>query len=98
MNRPPSDPLSCRELVEAVTDHLEGQLSRGERARFEEHLARCGDCTVYFDQIRGVVRAGATLADTFIAREALAPLLTAFHGWKQGAPRSRSEAPAGDPS
>jgi anti-sigma factor RsiW len=80
-----SEPMTCKELVEIVTDYLEGQLSRGERARFEQHVAACEDCTIYFDQIRRITRAGALLADTFVAREALAPLLTAFRGWKQGA-------------
>lgn len=85
MNLIGSDELTCRELVEMVTDYLEGQLSHSERARFEEHVASCDDCSVYFDQIRRVARAGASLADTFVARETLAPLLAAFHGWKRGA-------------
>lgn len=85
MNLRLSDSLTCKELVEIVTDYLEGQLSCGERARFEEHVAGCDNCTIYFDQIRRITRAGASLADTFVAREALAPLLTAFRGWKQGA-------------
>jgi len=79
------DPLACKELVEIVTEYLEGQLSRGERARFEEHLADCGACTIYFDQVHRVARASASLADSFVPREALAPLLTAFRGWKRGA-------------
>ena len=74
--------MTCRELVDVVADYLEGQLSRSERARFEEHIASCDGCSVYFDQIRRVVRAAVSLADTFVAREALAPLLAAFHGWK----------------
>lgn len=85
MNLIGSDELTCRELVEVVTDYLEGQLSRSERARFEEHIASCDGCSIYFDQIRRVARAGESLADTVVTREALAPLLAAFHGWKQGA-------------
>ena len=31
--------LTCQELVELVTDYLEGALPAAERARFEAHLA-----------------------------------------------------------
>ena len=38
------EPLSCRALVELVTDYLEGALPDATRLRFEEHLAACADC------------------------------------------------------
>ena len=31
--------MSCQELVELVTDYLEGALSEEDRSRFDEHLA-----------------------------------------------------------
>ena len=37
--------LSCQELVELVTDYLEGALSAEDGARFEDHISRCGGCT-----------------------------------------------------
>jgi anti-sigma factor RsiW len=36
--------LRCRELVELVTDYLEGALAPAERARFEAHVADCPGC------------------------------------------------------
>ena len=33
--------MMCRELVEVITDYLEGTISPAERARFEAHLAGC---------------------------------------------------------
>ena len=39
--------LTCRELVELVTDYHEGALSAGERERFEAHMAACEGCSVY---------------------------------------------------
>ena len=40
----PPDDLTCRELVELVTEYLEGALRPGEAARFEAHLAHCPAC------------------------------------------------------
>ena len=39
--------LVCREMVELITDYLEGGLSRSQRRRFEAHLAGCEHCTEY---------------------------------------------------
>ena len=47
--------LTCREVVELLTDHLEDALSADERARVEEHLATCSDCTSYLDQLRTTI-------------------------------------------
>ncbi len=44
--------LSCRELVELVTDYLEGALDRRDRARLEAHLDACPHCTEYLAQMR----------------------------------------------
>jgi anti-sigma factor RsiW len=49
--------VNCRTLVELVTAYLEGELTAGERARFEAHLAGCPDCPTYLDQMRATVRA-----------------------------------------
>ena len=53
--------LSCRELVELVTEYLEGALPEGERARFEAHLANCAGCETYLEQVRATIAlVGAT--------------------------------------
>ena len=53
--------LCCREVVELVTDYLEGALPARTRARFERHLARCRGCSAYVEQMREVVRLLARL-------------------------------------
>jgi anti-sigma factor RsiW len=56
----PTD-ISCRELVELVTDYVEDALPAPERARFEAHVAGCAGCEAYLAQMRitiDVVRAG----------------------------------------
>ncbi|OJU85787.1 MAG: hypothetical protein BGO11_07825 [Solirubrobacterales bacterium 70-9] len=48
--------MVCREVVELVTDYLEGSLSRADRRRFEAHLADCPHCTEYLAQMRATIR------------------------------------------
>lgn len=48
--------LVCQQVVELVTDYLEGALSRSERRRFEAHLAGCENCTEYLSQMRATIR------------------------------------------
>jgi len=53
--------LSCRVLVELVTDYLEGALPEAELARFEAHLAHCAGCEAYLEQVRATIAlVGAT--------------------------------------
>ena len=49
-------PMVCQEVVELVSDYLEGALPRGERRRFERHLAGCPHCTEYLAQMRETIR------------------------------------------
>lgn len=44
--------LRCQEVVELVTDYLEGALDEGTSSRFERHLAGCAHCTGYLEQAR----------------------------------------------
>ena len=76
--------LSCQELVELVTDYLEDALSPGERARFEDHIGRCGKCTVYLEQMRLTIRMVGELTPETISSEAEQVLLEAFRDWKAG--------------
>lgn len=54
--RPRAGPLTCREVVELLTDHLEDALPPDERAHFEAHLDACPGCRAYVDQVVVTVR------------------------------------------
>jgi hypothetical protein len=41
--------LSCRELVELVTEYVEGTLPGDELERFEQHLVYCGPCATHVE-------------------------------------------------
>jgi len=58
-----SSDLTCRELVELVTDYLEGALDPGDRARFEGHLDRCAGCRAYLGQMRATIWAAGHLCE-----------------------------------
>ena len=49
--------LACADLVEVVTDYLEGDLGAVDRERFDAHLLECPDCGEYVAQIRRTVAA-----------------------------------------
>ncbi|MBI3966319.1 MAG: zf-HC2 domain-containing protein [Chloroflexi bacterium] len=74
--------MTCRELVELVTDYLEGALVPAERARFEMHLAHCRHCTAYLEQMRQTIRLTGRLRVDDIQPAAKAALLAAFRTWR----------------
>jgi len=77
-----STELTCRELVELVTDYLEGALPRRERRRFERHIARCDGCTTYLEQMRVTIAMLGELTEDAVDPQAREELLAAFRDWK----------------
>jgi anti-sigma factor RsiW len=77
--------MTCRELVDVITEYLEGTLRVAERARFEEHLGDCRSCATYLDQMRATITALGELREESVSAEARAELLEAFRGWKRPA-------------
>jgi anti-sigma factor RsiW len=74
--------LSCRELVELVTDYFDGALAPSERARFEAHVAGCAGCERYLAQMRTTIAlAGESRA--IEDRPDVTGLLAAFRDWKR---------------
>lgn len=78
-----SNPLTCQELVELVTDYLENALSEADRARFERHLDACQGCRNYLDQMRHTIRAAGRLTEAWLPPGAQQKLLDVFREWKQ---------------
>ena len=48
---------TCVQIVELVTDYLDGALSAADHADVENHLRGCGECLRYLGQIQATVRA-----------------------------------------
>ena len=56
------DEVVCQELVELATEYLEVSLPRRRRKAVQHHLAKCGACREYLDQLQAVVRLGREAA------------------------------------
>ncbi len=70
--------VACRELVELVTEHLEGALPPDEVLAVEAHLVECAGCARYVDQVRATVRALGAVPVDVLPDEAVAALTVAF--------------------
>jgi anti-sigma factor RsiW len=76
--------LTCKELVELVTEYLECGLSPQDRARFEEHVMTCPPCHAHLDQMRRTIQVLGKLPEESLSEEAERDLLEAFRSWKRG--------------
>jgi anti-sigma factor RsiW len=74
--------LTCKELVEIITDYVEGTMPQDERRRFDEHLAVCSGCEHYVDQTRSTIQAVGSLREEMIAPETREALLAMFRDWR----------------
>ncbi len=75
--------MICKNVVELVTDYLEGTLSAQDRRRFEEHLEHCDGCTEYLAQIRATRRIAAHLASVEVPDHIRRELMKAFRDFKR---------------
>jgi len=48
--------IGCEEVLQALTDFLEQDLTEELRARIEAHLRGCHRCTAAYDGVRNVLR------------------------------------------
>jgi anti-sigma factor RsiW len=78
-----SDEMACQELVELVTEYLEGTLPAEERARFEAHLAGCRHCRAYLEQMRQTIATLGRLTEDSLDPNVKEDLLLIFRAWKR---------------
>ena len=76
-------PLVCREVVELMTEYLEGALSSDLRVRFETHLAGCDGCTEYLAQLREQLVMSRRLSERGLDPVYRDRLLAAFRDWSR---------------
>ena len=75
--------MDCNELVELVTEYLEGTLPALNRARFDAHIAECPYCEVYLQQMRGTLAVLGTIPPETIPVQAQDKLLAIFRSYKR---------------
>ena len=66
-NRPGPDDLQCVELVDSLTDYLDGEVDEGKRRRVEQHLETCEGCRAVLDQFQTVIRLAGRLTAADVA-------------------------------
>jgi anti-sigma factor RsiW len=74
--------MPCQELVEVITDYLEGTLPEPDRTRFEEHLAVCRGCRTYLAQMRQTIAATGSLSEDTLTPAERKRLRALFRGWR----------------
>ena len=84
VERSGDDELACRELVELVTEYLDGALDPAARARVDAHLATCDGCTTYVDQVRAVMAATPRILPEPVPPALMERLLVAFRAGRSG--------------
>jgi anti-sigma factor RsiW len=74
--------MNCRQVVELMTDYIEGALSVRDRARFEDHIAGCDGCRAYLAQLQTTRQVLGRLADEPVPASVERDLLEAFRSWR----------------
>jgi anti-sigma factor RsiW len=75
-------PLSCKDIVELVTEYLERSMPRERRLGFEEHVAICPPCRNYFGQFRQTIALGRRISEDDLPPGVRDALVEAFRDWK----------------
>jgi anti-sigma factor RsiW len=79
-----ADDLACVEVVELVTDYLEGVLPEAEARRLERHLDTCPGCTEYLQQLRMIAGSLRGLTDESFPVEMRDGLMDDFRRMRNG--------------
>ena len=77
------EPISCQEVVELVTDYLDGAMSPADVARFDHHLSLCDGCVFYVEQIRMTIEAVGRIGAEDVPPEIRDGLVAAFRDFKR---------------
>jgi anti-sigma factor RsiW len=75
--------MACQELVEVITEYIEGTLPAADRVRFEAHLQVCPHCNRYLDQFRTTIEQAGRIRADELPEELTGQLLEAFHSWRR---------------
>jgi anti-sigma factor RsiW len=70
--------LTCREVVELLSDYLDDALDAGTEADVRAHVADCDGCARVLDQLRETVRLTGTLTEEQLSPEQRTTLIGAF--------------------
>jgi anti-sigma factor RsiW len=78
----PGVTITCAEVVELVTDYLEGLVADDLRAEIEAHLALCPGCATYLEQMRETIRVMGRVPVESLSDSARDELMQAFRTFR----------------
>jgi anti-sigma factor (TIGR02949 family) len=73
-----ADHITCQELVEMVTDYLDGALAPNELELLEQHLNFCEGCVWHVGQVRRAIATVGRMREEEVPAETRERLLAAF--------------------
>ncbi|POX75486.1 anti-sigma factor [Mycobacterium kansasii] len=73
--------MICEQLVELVTDYLDGALDPDVTARFDAHLLECDGCVNYVEQFRSTINTLGRVQPDQLDEGFRERLLDTFRAW-----------------
>ena len=74
--------IPCQQVVEMISDYLEGALSAQERHRLDHHLAGCPPCSTYLTQTRETVGLSGRLVPGDLSPEMQREFTEIYRRWR----------------
>jgi anti-sigma factor RsiW len=74
--------LVCQEVVELISDYIEGALPRSQRRRLEAHLSGCEHCGEYLEQMRATIRVTGRLRTSDLSPAMRDELVELYRRWR----------------
>lgn len=84
-----AEEIICEQLVELVTDYLDGALDLDVRAKFDAHLLECDGCVNYLEQFRSTISTLGRIPPDQLDDGFRTRLLGTFRGWTTTPDRDR---------
>jgi hypothetical protein len=78
-----STTLTCKEVVELVTEFLGDSMNPEDRVRLEQHLLVCPPCTLHLGQVKATVGYAALLRTEAAPGRVSQELLERFRKWSE---------------
>ena len=70
--------MACKEIVEMLSDYLEGALSPEVSGHVEAHVSGCDGCAMVLDQLRATIATAGRVQEDALSEDQRETLLAAF--------------------
>ena len=74
--------IPCQQVVEMISDYLEGALPARDRRRLDAHLAGCPHCSAYLAQMQETLRLTGRLVPEDLSHEMQQEFSEVYRRWR----------------